>query len=660
MNAVASARPAWPGLIPWLRGLFHGDRSPAETAERLYRARQLRDELQLLETLRPEADGYAEEIRKTLTRKGVCYRYTKTERKEIVEKVQEVQFVRPYSVSAEVIKIKIDTRRLPRGVGLADLENDEILRLLSYNCKHRVTVRGSHETGFWYWIERQFGIGGIPTHLAFEEALESRPATLAGERLAFPVGVGENKRLVWRTIPQVVNLLVAGSPDRGKSNFVNSIICTLLKHNDPRQLRLMLVDLKGGLEFNFYAGLDEYLLWIPKPKRKGVITQDTPPIVAHAIAEDIVAAEQDPEILDETERVDEGDPDEAEYVMDHSAGEKVKAFIERREEVPAALTWLIGEAERRMALIREAGCKKISEYNQRHSFHPLPYILFVCDEWADIKLTPRIGARSEERLINITNRARAVGIHTIVCTQSPNRDVLSIRVKNAMNSRMVFGCADQYMSQGLLGDYSATKLETRGRGIWVSGRDRMELQTPFIPNDLVEQIAAAAGGGQVTRIARAARHDVTEREIIEWALTRNNGHLGWRELYAEFAERKMSADDARRIGRSLVGRIVDHDGRQYEVAKATGLPSPKPVRLLPVIGASTGPETPAASGMDSGMAGDSAAWPDSPNLGGMAGNAGMWKGALPSTGQAVSGAISPNGPDGAALTRIPDAHKTKT
>lgn len=582
MSAVSArvSRP-WPGLIPFLRQAVTGDRSKQERAERLYAAQRLREEQEQLTRLKAEAEEYAEKIRATLTRKGVCYRYTKSERNEVIEKVQEVQFVRPFYVSAEVIKIRVDTRRLPRGIGLADLEAEEILRLLAYNCKHRVSVHGSHDTGFWFWIEREFGIGGIPTHLTFDDALGSRPATLAGDRLAVPVGIGENKRIVWRTIPQIVNLLVAGSPDRGKSNFVNSVICTLLKHNDPKHLKLMLIDLKGGLEFNFYAGLDDYLLSIPKPKKvKGRQAAQAAPVPKSETDEE---DQNDPMLFDESERLNEPDPDEPDIVLDHNSKERIKAFIERREEVPAALSWLIAEAERRMGLIREAGCKKIGEYNQRHSFNPMPYILLVVDEWADIKLTPRVGARAEERLINVTNRARAVGIHTIVCTQSPNRDVLSIRVKNAMNSRMVFGCADQYMSQGLLGDYSAVKLETRGRGIWVNGRDRMELQCPYMPNDLVEQIVAEAKGGQVVPVKRTAKHDVTEREVFEWALRENNGNLGAKAIYEQFSPRKFPKNDADTFGRNHVGQQVEIDGRIFVVMPGRRtFPNPLPARLLPV------------------------------------------------------------------------------
>jgi len=583
MSAIPAAR-RWPGLIPMLRRAVTGDRSDQERAERVYTAQRAAEERQLLTRLREEAERYADAIRATLTRKGVCYRYTRTERQEVIERVMEVQFIRPFYVSAEVIKIRIDTRRLPRGIGLAELENEEILRLLSYNCKHRVSVHGSHDTGYWYWIEREFGIGGIPTHLAFDDAMGSRPATLAGERLAFPVGSAENKRFIWRTVPQSVNLLVAGSPDRGKSNFVNSVICTLLKHNDPRHLQLMLVDLKGGLEFNFYSGLSEYLLSIPKPKKI-----KAPAAPAPAAQSESGDESDDPLLFDASENVNEPDPDEPDVVLDTSSKERVRAFIERREEVPAALSWLIAEAERRMAVIREANCKKISEYNQRHSFNPLPYILLVVDEWADIKLTPRVGARAEERLINITNRARAVGIHTIVCTQSPNRDVLSIRVKNAMNSRMVFGCADQYMSQGLLGDYSATKLETRGRGVFVSGRDRMEVQCPYIPNELVERVVAEVQGGAVVQVKRTAKHDVSDMEIFEWALRENNGHLGQKAIYEAFGPRKFPKNEADSFARQRIGRRIEIDGRVYTIVPGRRLPNPIPARLLPIEEAEISP-----------------------------------------------------------------------
>lgn len=565
------------------RRLLWGDRSEGEQQEREHEADQAREDAALHTQLEAEAEFYADKIQETLTRKGVCYRYTRSERDEVREYIQEVAFEYPFHATKDTIKLKVDTRRLPRGIGLKELTDPENLRLCSINCRHNVFYEYNTECGLWFIIERESGVGGVPRHLSFEDAMASRPASMEGERLAFPVGIGANHKVVWRTITQVVNMLVAGSPKWGKSNFVNSIICTLLAHNRPDQLKLMLIDLKGGLEFAFYADLDAYLLSIPKPKKLPTKKQEADSVQASA---DVPAADgdqtDDPLLFDESEQPGEPDPEEADVILDRRSKERIKAFIERREEVPAALSFIIDEAERRMKLIREAGCKTIGRYNQKRNNRPLPYILVVIDEWADVKLTPRVGARAEERLINVSNRARAVGIHTILCTQSPNKDVVGTRITNAMNTRVVFHTANQYMSQALVQDYSATELQPPGRCLFVDGDAKQELQTAYMPDETVRAVVEAARGGRVKQTVKPARHDVTDTEILRWALEANGGNLGWRELFKQFGPRGFGAEECRQVGRRMAGQVVTVNDRLYRVAPSVGLPAPRSARLLPV------------------------------------------------------------------------------
>jgi DNA segregation ATPase FtsK/SpoIIIE-like protein len=568
-------------VVRWIIGY----RSQAEKIELQQRKLQRMEAEKARDQLMAEAEGYAREIRNTYTRYGVCYRYKKSE-KDSLERIQEVEFIRPFIADNEVVKLLVDTRHLPRGIGIQNLEDDHIKWLLSLNCKHRVITHSNTDCGYWIWIERAEGLGGIPRHISFEEMVKNRPAHLSGERLAFPLGMGENHKFVWRTVPQAGNLLIAGSPDSGKSNFANAIISCLLKHNTPQQLKLLLVDLKGGLEFSFYSGLTDYLLKIPKPRLKRekepeeIEKPETDCEATDELADEAPApetAEASPESSAEEDVEDEE--------VEVSKSERIPAFIERREFVPAALAWLIGEAERRMGVLKKANCKKIQQYNQKNPFNMMPYVVAFIDEWADVKLDRALGAKSEDKLINITNRARATGIYVYLATQSPNKDVLSIRVKNAMNSRMIFRCADQYMSQGLVGTYEASTIDVKvkGRGFWVSGSDRIELQTPYIPNEMVESIVAEVSGGKVVEINPAKRHDVQEREIFEWALEENDGKLGWREVYEKFRLRGFTAEDAKLFGKERMGKTFEVDGVQYELKGPSGFGyNRQGYRLLPI------------------------------------------------------------------------------
>lgn len=562
----------------WLTSLFFRDRSAAETAERENTAEQAKKNKAKAESYRDEANRFANIIVETLTRKGICYRYTVTERNEVpTERLQEVKFEDPVHWTKETIKYKVDTLRLPRGIGIRELEDPEILRLISINCKQNIFREYNTDCGFWYVLEREYGVGGVPKHLSFEDAINSRPATLAGDRLAFPVGIASNRKTIWRTLPDLVNILVAGSPKWGKSNFVNSVICTLIANNEPKHLQLLLVDLKGGLEFRFYEKLTKYLLQIPKPKKKAK-KQKTEP-------------EQEPEAAPISETAEEtappgpADEDDDELVIAEGERETIPGLIFDHDLVPAALGYLISEAERRFKLIREADVKNIGEYNRKNfRRRPLPYILCVIDEWADVKLNPKLGAKAEEKLINVSNRARAVGIHVIICTQSPNSAVVGTRVTNAMNSKMVFHCANQYMSMALVQDYSATELDPPGRAIFMDGSDRYEVQSAFMPNATINQVVsdAIAGKHQTVFEPKRTTHDVTLEEVCQWALSRNGGSLAHKEVRAAFSHRGLSDVATRELHAELLKqRFMVVSDKVYRVWPGNGFPNPRPVRLLP-------------------------------------------------------------------------------
>jgi len=142
---------------------------------------------------------------------------------------------------------------------------------------------------------------------------------------------------------------------------------------------------------------------------------------------------------------------------------------------------------------------------------------------------------------------------------------------------------------GLLGDYSAANLSPSGRAFFVSDDGRMEAQTPYITNEEVTATVEAAASGQVKETAKPRRHSVSERDVFEWALRKNDGKLGWRDIYAEFAPRKLTSHEAKRFGRDFAGQVVTVLDRQYRIEPATGVPNPKPARLLPVLNGDAGP-----------------------------------------------------------------------
>lgn len=458
--------------------------------------------------LEAEAREYAVIIPDKLADLNICYRYRKTE-KDSGERVKKVAFRRPYILRDEAIYLHVDLRpgRAPRGVGVDELCDARTLSNLSIACGHKVLCKYAPERGFWYIVERETGVRGIPAHVKYDEFLSGRPASADG--LALPLGIGENKKPAWKSLADMQALLVAGTTGGGKSNFLNVLICTLLRYNKKSRLRLLLVDLKGGVEFSFYQDVP-HLLPIPLP------------------------------------------------------GDRQAAIIESRADVAPAFQWLVGEGERRLALLKGAHAKNIGEFNYHNPKRSLAHIVVVVDEWADVKLDPKLGKVAEELLINIASRFRAAGIHLIICTQTPNKDVISIRVKNVLPARLAFACPNVHTSMLIVGNGRASHLEPQGRAIFDWGQTQVEVQTPLINNRTVDEAVAMAIKGSFEDV-KLAPHDVTDQEIYEWALSENNGALDYRGVWGRFRNRGLTQEYAKVFCKSAEGTTVVVGASAYKI-----------------------------------------------------------------------------------------------
>lgn len=400
---------------------------PVLTVEQQEEKEHLQTEQRFEKLMRLEAVKYSKLISNKLSQLGYKHIDAATRRKH------QVRFdVAAFNDNGTeiVLHAVVDPRLLPDGVRLVDLANDGNVNEIMYTVGHPVIVNVDIE-GLTYRIQRA-GKEGLPDFITATEMWDQMPENKPP--LSFPVGIAENARKVWVDLDDCPHLLVAGSTKQGKSNMINTILCTYVRRLDATQVRFVLFDLKEGMEFSFYENLPHLLP-----------TDNTPGI------------------------------------------------IENMDQVLDAMKFIQDEMYRRLKVIRNKGFKNFNDYNlHSHGKNKLGSLVVVFDEWATIALTL---PGAETILTKMSNMARAAGIYLIIGTQNPRADVLSTLIKLNFQVRLAFN-VDFPASLTILGNRDAVGLACRGRAVFQYFDEHYQVQTPRITDENIRSSVHKAITGQ--------------------------------------------------------------------------------------------------------------------------------------------------------------------
>lgn len=322
-------------------------------------------------------------------------------------------------------------RDLPYRIRVDSLIKQDVVNQMSFMTGKQVEVirGGPSGSDLWYRVNRLEAPGGLPTDIRFSEVLAEYPAH-RHRYLPFPVGVTVGRMVKWHTFADFPNLLIGGSAGSGKSNELNCIIATAIMMNTPDELRLVLVDMKGGLELRHFEGIP-HQLW-------NTITN--------------------PEVM-----------------LD-------------------ALHGVLGIIKARTTIMGRANAKIITDYNERvPEDRRLPRVVVVIDELATILGLGKLTAEIHTLLTKILNTGRALGVHVILCTQIPKKEVVPTMLKGNLNGRMAGQVVDDVASTIILDTTDASNLSRiPGRMFGVFGTERFEFQTAYISDEEVARSVARA------------------------------------------------------------------------------------------------------------------------------------------------------------------------
>ena len=278
----------------------------------------------------------------------------------------------------------------------------------------------------------------VPNHesnvVGLKELMESDAFQNVKGRLRFALGEDVKGQPIVADLARMPHLLIAGATGSGKSVCINSIIACLLLTHTPDSLRLLMIDPKM-VELSIYNGIPHLL--------SPVVTE-----------------------------------------IDRASG---------------VLFWAVKEMERRYQLFSAAGKRDIERYNAylvERNEKPLPYIVIVVDEMADLMMASP--EEVEKHICRIAQMARAVGMHLIVATQRPSVDVITGLIKANFPARIAFAVSSQVDSRVILDVPGADRLLGRGDMLFMAAdASKLErIQGAWLSDDEIHRVVRFWKGGR--------------------------------------------------------------------------------------------------------------------------------------------------------------------
>lgn len=292
---------------------------------------------------------------------------------------------------------------------------------------------------------------------------------------------GESKIVDLRKLP---HLLIAGTTGSGKSVFVGSIISGLLFRHSPKTLKLVLIDPKM-VDLAAFAKVPHMAL---------------------------------PHITDSRKAV-------------------------------GALRWAVREMEKRYRSLSKFGVEKIEKFNEKVSqlsaeqiaehekinqdfeadsksrgetyhYQTLPFVVIIVDELADLMVVAKQDV--EQPIQRLTQMARACGMHLILATQSPRKDVVTGLIKTNIPGRIALKVASKTDSRIILDAAGAERLLPNGDMLFLAPgvNTPMRHHGPFLKDAEIQSVVKFwADQGE-------PEFDTAALKLIEGGGQDNSGEFG--------------------------------------------------------------------------------------------------------------------------------------
>jgi len=267
------------------------------------------------------------------------------------------------------------------------------------------------------------------------------------------------------------------------------------------------------------------------------------------------------------------DPKRVELSLYNNIPHLLAPVIVEPEKTISALKWAVGEMEIRYKALQQAGKRNVEEYNLAMKDSPMPYIVIVIDELADLMAVS--ASEVEGLIIRLAQMSRAVGIHLILATQRPSVDVITGLIKANIPTRIAFAVASQIDSRTILDQAGAEKLLGCGDMLFYSASisKPKRIQGVFVSEKEVRL---------VTDFLKSEGNPEYNEEVLAQPANRMKGHIDVQgaddELFKEAADVVIKSGKASasllqrrlRIGYARAARLIDLLEEQGIVGPADG------------------------------------------------------------------------------------------
>ncbi|MGN1408971.1 MAG: DNA translocase FtsK [Eubacteriales bacterium] len=188
------------------------------------------------------------------------------------------------------------------------------------------------------------------------------------------------------------------------------------------------------------------------------------------------------------------DPKKVELNIYNGIPHLLVPVISETKKAAGALSWAVGEMERRYGLIESVGVRDINAYNKETKDNPdyefMERIVIIIDELADFMMSAPDDV--EESISRIAQKARAAGMHLIIGTQRPSTNVITGLIKANVPSRIAFTVKSNIDSRVILDSSGAENLIGRGDMLYspVGEPKPQRVQGAFVSESDVEEVVS--------------------------------------------------------------------------------------------------------------------------------------------------------------------------